>query len=355
MRAPLTREEYIHMSIAVARGLGARVAHLGCRTPAVGRLITVMLVGLSVFPASADEVVRLGNLKLAHFGAVSYVKEIASKQCGVQVQERVFAKGLDVMQAIIAGELDVGATASEAAIAGRASGVPIYIVAGFATGGARLLARSDQPLHKVAELKGKRVAVTRGSIQEILLAAELAQAGLGFSDQPGRDVQITYLNYPDLNQALLTHNVDVIMQSEPYSSQALDRGFGVEMLKPYDTPIGSPVRTLVMTEKFYREKPELARRFMQCFVQATHDFIADPKLASRYVRDALFKGQLSEKEFADAIANAPYSFDITAQHIQTTTDVMVRTGVGKMAHPVPAVDYVRTDLLQVAKKAVGVE
>lgn len=318
----------------------------------LGALFTI---ATSTQSLAADEVIRVGNLKLAHFGAVSYVREIAASKCGIQVQERTFAKGLDVMQAIIAGEIDVGATASEAAISGRASGVPIYIVAGFATGGARLLARSDLPSPKLSDLKGKRVAVTRGSIQEILLAAELGQAGLSFSDQPGKDIQISYLNYPDLNQALLTKNVDVIMQSEPYASQAIDRGFGIEMLKPYDTPIGSPVRTLVMTEKFYNEKPDLAKRFMSCFVEATHEFISDPKLASRFVRETLFKGQLTEKEFSDAIGNAPYSYDITPQHIQTTIDQMVKYGVGKMAKPPVAKEFVKTDLLQNVKKTLGVQ
>lgn len=304
---------------------------------------------------AADEIIRLGNLKLAHFGAISYMSQIAPSKCGIQVQEKTFAKGLDIMQAIIAGEMDVGATASEAAISGRASGVPIFIVAGFAKGGARLLTRSDLSIQKLSDLKGKKVSVTRGSIQEILLAAELGQAGLSFSDQPGKDIQITYLNYPDLNQALLTKNVDVVMQSEPYASQALDRGFGVEMLKPYDTPIGSPVRTLVMTEKFYNEKPELAKKLMSCFVQATQDFINDPKLASKFVRETLFKGQLTEKEFSDAIGNAPYSYDITPQHIQITIDQMVKYGVGKMAKPPLAKDFVKTDLLQNTKKSLGVQ
>jgi hypothetical protein len=44
--------------------------------------------------AQAEEVVRLGNLKLAHFGAVSYIKEIAPR-CGIRVEEKVFAKGLN--------------------------------------------------------------------------------------------------------------------------------------------------------------------------------------------------------------------------------------------------------------------
>jgi NitT/TauT family transport system substrate-binding protein len=307
-------------------------------------------LGLLAWPdVGAQEVVRLGNLKLAHFGAVSYIKEIAPS-CGIRVEERVFAKGLDVMQAIIAGELDVGGTASEAAIAGRAGGVPVYVVAGFARGGARLVRRPDLAIAAVRDLKGKKVGVTRGSIQEVLLMAELHKAGLA----AGKDVHLIYLAYPDLNQALLGKDIDAMMQSEPQSSQAINKGFGVEVIKPYDTPIGEPVRTLVMTEQFYRSRRPVAEKFMRCFVQATGAFIADRALAEHYVRNIVFKGQISRADFDDAIRNSPYSYDITPEHIQVTTDTMVRTGVGRMARPPLAKDWVRTDLLDAAKKSLNV-
>ncbi|MEO7106112.1 MAG: ABC transporter substrate-binding protein [Rhodoferax sp.] len=288
---------------------------------------------LSFPPVHAQEVVRLGNLKFAHYGAISYIKEIAST-CGIKVEEHVFAKGPDVMQAILAGELDVGATASEGAISGRANGAPIYVVAGFAKGGARLVARPDSGIKSIKDLKGKRVGVTRGGIHEVLLAAELGQNGLTMSDQPGKDVQVVYLAFADLNQALLGKNLDAIMQSEPQSSQAINKGFGVEVLKPYDTPIGEPVRTLVMTEKFYKERRPVAEK---------------------YVRETIFKGQITADDFQNAIANSPYSFDVTAAHIQTTTDTMVKYGVGKMTKPPVATDWVRTDLLDQAKKSLAIK
>lgn len=304
--------------------------------------------------AGAQEVVRLGNLKLAHFGAVSYIKEIAPK-CGIRVEEKVFAKGLDVMQAIIAGELDVGATASEAAISGRAGGAPIVVVAGFARGGARLVARPELGITGVAQLKGKRVGVTRGAIQEVLLMAQLAKHGLKADAAPGKDVQLVYLSYADLNQALLGKQIDAMMQSEPQSSQAINKGFGQEVLKPYDTPIGEPVRTMVMTEKFYRERRLAAEKFMRCFVEATRTFIDKPAVAEKYVREAIFKNQITSDDFQDAIRNSPYSFDITPEHIQVTTDIMARTGVGRMARPPVARDWVRTDLLAAAKKSLDVK
>jgi NitT/TauT family transport system substrate-binding protein len=304
--------------------------------------------------AQAQDVVRLGNLKFAHYGAISYIKEIAPK-CGIKVEEHVFAKGPDVMQAILAGELDVGATASEGAISARANGAPIYIVAGFAKGGARLVARPDANIKSIKDLKGKRVGVTRGGIHEVLLAAQLGQNGLSMSDQPGKDVQVVYLAFADLNQALLGKNLDAIMQSEPQSSQAINKGFGVEVIKPYDTPIGEPVRTLVMTESFYKDRRVVAEKFMRCFVESTRTFIETKGQAEKYVRETIFKGQITSDDFQDAIANSPYSYDVTAAHIQTTTDTMAKYGVGKMTKPPVATDWVRTDMLDQAKKSLAIK
>lgn len=318
-------------------------------------LLLAASAALPGFALAADELtVRLGNLKFAHYGAVSYIKEIAP-QCGIKVQEHMFAKGPDVMQAILAGELDVGATASEAAISGRANGAPIFIVAGFAKGGARLVAGQGSGIKAIADLKGKKVGVTRGGIHEVLLYAELAKHGLTYADAPGKDVHVIFLAFADLNQALLGKNLDAIMQSEPQASQAINKGFGTEVMKPYDTPIGEPVRTLVMSEKFYRENRVAAGRFMDCFVKATRLFISNKGAAEKYVRQSMFKNQISKDDFDDAIANSPYTFDITAAHIQTTTDIMLKTGAGKMRKAPVATEWVRTDLLEAAKKSQAIQ
>jgi NitT/TauT family transport system substrate-binding protein len=228
-------------------------------------------------------------------------------------------------------------------------------VAGFAQGGARLVTRSDVAIKSVKDLKGKKVGVTRGGIHEVLLAAELQQAGLTFSDQPGKDVQLVFLAFADLNQALLGKNLDAIMQSEPQSSQAINKGFGREVMKPYDTPIGEPIRTMVMSEMFYNEKRATASKFMKCFVQATKTFIDNKAVAEKYVRETIFKNQITSDDFQDAISNSPYTYDITAQHIQITTDVMAKTGVGKMRRPPVATEWVKTDLLDEAKKSLNIK
>ncbi|GAB7127537.1 ABC transporter substrate-binding protein [Silvimonas sp. JCM 19000] len=321
------------------------------KTPFHCLCLTLALV--AAHACADDDTIRLGNLKFAHYGAISYLKELAPK-CGIKVEERMFAKGLDIMPAITAGEIDVAASAADAAIAGRASGVPIYAVAGFAKGGARIVAAQGSNIKKMADFKGKKVGVARGGAQELLLLAELAKVNLTWSDKPGKDVLIVYLPFADLNQALMQKQIDAMAQSEPQASQALNKGFGTEVLKPYDTPMGEPVRTLVMTEKLYNNHA-LAQKLMRCFVQSTKLFIDDPKLAENYVRTSMFKGQITSDDYQDAIGNSPFSYDLTIEHIQTTTDLMVKYGVGRMAKPPVAKDWVKLDLLNDARKAAGVQ
>lgn len=311
-------------------------------------------LSLSVSAAHAEDVVRLGNLKFAHYGAVSYMKEVCGKY-GVKVEERMFPKGPDIMPAIVAGEIDIAALASDGAISGRANGVPIYTVAGFAKGGARIVAGADTGIKTVKDLKGKKVGVTRGGAQELLLLAELEKVGLTWSDKPGKDVQIVYLAFADLNQALAAKQIDAMCQSEPQSSQALNKKFGVEVIKPYNTAMGEPYRLLVMSEKMYTEKKDVAQRVMKCFVESTALFNKDPALAEKYVREQMFKGQISSQDFKDAMDNADYTYDVSLEHIDTTTAFMQKFGVGRMSKPPKAADWVKLDLLQKAKADLKVK
>ena len=110
-----------------------------------------------------------------------------------------------------------------------------------------------------------------------------------------------------------------------------------------------------MTEKMYKERPDVARRVLECFVDATRLFQADPKLAETYVREKMFKGQITPDDYRDAMSNASFTYDVTPEHIQVTTDLMVKYGVGKMSAPPRASDWVRLDLLAAAKQKAGVK
>ena len=127
------------------------------------------------------------------------------------------------------------------------------------------------------------------------------------------------------------------------------------MLKPYDTPLGEPVRALVMTEKMYNEKRDVVERVLKLFVEATKSFQDDPKLAEKYVREQMFKNQISSQDYQDAMSNASLTYDITLDHVQVTADLMKKYGVGKLTNVPQAKDWVRLDLLDKAKKELMVK
>ena len=317
-------------------------------------LVLLMFAMIGSAPALAADVVRVGNLKFAHYGAVWYMKELGAKY-NLDIQERIFPKGIDIIPAIIAGEIDVAASAVDGAIAARASNVPIVIVAGFAKGGARIVGRPDMKWSSVADLKGKKVGVARGGAQELVLLAELGKYNLSFSDKPGKDVQLVYMAYADLNQALMAKNIDAMCQSEPQSSQSIRKGFGIEIIKPYDTPIGEPVRTLIMTEAMYNQKRDVAERFMKCFVEATKYFIDNPAAAEKFVREQMFKNQLSSEEYHDAVDNSRFTYDVSVNEVQVSIDMMAKHGIAKMTAPPAAKDFVKLDVLEKAKKDLKVK
>jgi len=119
--------------------------------------------------------------------------------------------------------------------------------------------------------------------------------------------------------------------------------------------MGEPIRALVMTEKMYKEKRDVAERTMACFVEATALFRKDMNLAEKYVRETMFKGQISSEDFRDALDNAEYTYDISIEHIDITTSLMQKYGVGRMTKPPKAADWVKLDLLQKAKATLKVK
>ena len=83
--------------------------------------------------------------------------------------------------------------------------------------------------------------------------------------------------------------------------------------------------------------------------------IEERKTAEKYVREMMFKNQISSEDYQDAIGNSPFTYDITVPHVQITTDLMAKYGVGKMANPPKAGDWVKLDLLTEAKKQLKVK
>src|SRR4051812_19641268 len=146
--------------------------------------------------AAAKEV----HLDYAYYNPLSLVvrdqKLLENK--GYQVTWVLSAGSNKANEGLRSDALDFGSTAGAAALVARANGSPIKIVDIYSKPEwTALVVTKDSPITSVAELRGKKVAVTKGTDPSFFRLQSLATAGLSPSD-----VEIVNLQHADGKTAL---------------------------------------------------------------------------------------------------------------------------------------------------------
>ena len=191
-------------------------------------LITVITVvlGLGAQAATADtaapQALRIGYQK----GSIALVlaKEhhlLEERFPDTHVQWLEFPAGPQMLEALNIGSLDVASTGDIPPLFAQAAGADlVYIGAEPAKPAAEtLLVPTDSPIHSVAELKGHKVALQKGSSSHNLVLRALAKAGLAFTD-----ITPVYLSPADAHAAFDQGSVDAWAIWDPYASLALAEG-----------------------------------------------------------------------------------------------------------------------------------
>jgi sulfonate transport system substrate-binding protein len=141
-----------------------------------------------------------------------------------QVQWAEFPSGPPMLQAEAAGALDLGSVGDTPPIfsaAAGGTGAQVRIVAASSAGGDRdqILVPSGSSIATVAQLRGKRVAVARGSSAHLTLLLALQKAGLTWGD-----IDPVYLQPPLAQSAFTTHQIDAWAVWYPFIAVALSDG-----------------------------------------------------------------------------------------------------------------------------------
>ena len=108
------------------------------------------------------------------------------------------------------------------AMALREQGVNIKIVYLGHRDGTAMMVHKDSNIHRIEDLRGKRVAVpNRFSNQRLLVFRALRQAGLTIND-----IEMVEMPPPDMPVALRSHAVDAVTSGEPFMGQCELDGYG---------------------------------------------------------------------------------------------------------------------------------
>ncbi|MFG2007002.1 ABC transporter substrate-binding protein [Spirillospora sp. NPDC048911] len=162
----------------------------------------------------AKVTLRVGDQKGGQNALLTAAGEL--KGVKYKVEFKQFTSGPPLLEAVNANAVDFGAVGNSPPVFAAAAGSDIKIIAAAELGltGQAVLVPKNSAIRTPAELKGRRIAVAKGSSAHYHLLAVLKKAGLGF-----KDVQPQYLAPPDALAAFSQGKLDAWAVWDPYTAQ----------------------------------------------------------------------------------------------------------------------------------------
>ena len=249
-------------------------------------LVCAAVIAFVNATARAAESSRTTPLRVAYSAitvnqAIPWIAHDAGhfKKHGLEV-ELIHASSITAMQALLAGEVAVAQSVTDACVSSNLSGADTVFL------GAIL----DKPLYSFivnqkikspADLKGKRVGVTRvGSTPDALARAVLKMWNL----DPVTDVTIVQLNEMGLLvQGLVNGVIDAAPISIPSNIRAKNLGYN----ELFDmTKIGKPyiTGTVVTRKRFIDGQRDTAKRFMRGFLEGMKTYLEDEEFSIKIIQ-----------------------------------------------------------------------
>jgi sulfonate transport system substrate-binding protein len=186
------------------------------RSAAAALLATAISLCAAASALAADTIVlRVGDQK----GGNRSLLEISglAKDLPYTIEWSEFPAAAPILEALNAGALDVGYTGDLAFLSVYAAGAPIKAIGGTRSDARTqaILVRPDSPIRTAADLKGKRLAGTRGGWGQFPIDATLEKSG-----NKTEDATFAPLGPVDAKVALLAGSIDGWAVWEPYVSYA---------------------------------------------------------------------------------------------------------------------------------------
>jgi sulfonate transport system substrate-binding protein len=182
--------------------------------------ISILIAAMSAASAqNADNVLRIGYQK---YGTLVLLKARGSLEkrlapLHIEVKWTEFPAGPQLLEGLNVGAIDFGTVGEAPPIFAQAAGADLIYVGNepAASAAEAILVPKDSPIKTVAELKGKKVALNKGSNVHFLLVKLLEKAGVQY-----RDIDAVFLTPADARAAFERGSVDAWAIWEPFLAAA---------------------------------------------------------------------------------------------------------------------------------------
>lgn len=243
-------------------------------------LLAALALLATVPPAAAQAPlkIRLGvHTQVLGAPDVIALRQGYFKQEGLDVEWRRFALGKDGRDAMIAGAIDVNATAPTPFLIGLDKGVPFVAIAvnSLFCGTNHIVVLKDADINSVAQLKGRRIALPKGTITEHVFLTKIAPAhGL----RPG-DFQVA--NIPDSKDripSLVAKAVDASALGDPQVAIGEHEGV-IRVIENYCRYDPLPF-IVTATSKIVKENPAAVVAYLRGWLRAVKLLKEEPEKAA---------------------------------------------------------------------------
>ncbi|MEG4396905.1 sulfonate ABC transporter substrate-binding protein [Microcoleus sp. BROC3] len=171
-------------------------------------------------PAAAQaQVVRIGHQKLDPFTLVKARGGLEKRlqPLGISVEWKEFQSGPPMLEALNAGSIDIARTGDAPPVFAQAANAPLLYIGGSAPKdrSSGILVPANSAIQTLADLRGKKIAFTKGSSANYLLAKALKSAGIKWTE-----IEPVNLTPADARAAFQQGNVDAWVIWDPFYAAA---------------------------------------------------------------------------------------------------------------------------------------
>jgi NitT/TauT family transport system substrate-binding protein len=241
--------------------------------------IVIFLLGAATGAFAAGDVVKIGYLRIVMSLPTFVAQEKGLfAQEGLDVELVPFQSGTDIIDALMAGRIDVNACSAMTGYWFAAQTAPdrfkIFLLYGTTSmkedNSFAVVVKKDSPLKELKDLKGKKVGTFPGAT-----SVALAKAVIRTQIDPGK-VIFTEIAPPNLLPALAAGQIDAYFSPEPFGMMAVSKEMGRYLIKSPLTLLhlkrGVPGAGFAFSARFLKERPEQATKVKAALEKAV-DFI----------------------------------------------------------------------------------
>lgn len=281
----------------------------------------------ATLPAVAAEKPSEIGLDYAYYNPVSlvlkhkgWVEEEFAKD-GIGIRWVLSLGSNKALEFLSSSSVDFGSTAGAAALLSRINGNPIKSVYIYSKPEwTALVTRVDSPIQKVEDLRGKRIAATRGTDPYIFLLRVLDQHGLG-----EKDVKIVLLQHPDGKTALERGDVDAWAGLDPHMAQSEIEGKSRLFFRNADL---NTYGFLNVREAFAAEHPELVERLIRVYERGRQWALENPQeLQQILAKEAKLTPEVAARQLERTDLSNPRIGEVHREAIVAAGTVLKSVGI----------------------------